>query len=119
MAVEIGSRGLEEVNLVIPQSTSLTFDVVHKDGKGNVIDHSESTAHMAFQSKDKNVTYVMDSCCDCSAEQIRVTIPASMTDNLPTGKLKWDLIVTTASGEQICVCYGIVTVHDTYAMDEV
>lgn len=119
MATEIGSRGLAEVNLTIPQSTSLTFDVVHTDGSNHVIDHSQSTAHMAFQTKDKKTTWVMDSCCTCTDEMIRVTIPATMTEPLPIGKLKWDLIVTTALGEQVCVCYGSVTVCDTYALDEV
>lgn len=116
--MEIGSKGLCEVNLVIPQATSLTFDVVHKADGGEVIDHSQSTAHMAFQSKDKKTTWVMDSCCSCTDERIRVTIPASMTESLPLGKLVWDLIVSTALGEQVRMCYGQVSVVDTYAMDE-
>lgn len=118
MAIEIGSKGLEEVNLTIPQATSLTFDVVHKlDGDDQVIDHSQSTAHMAFQNK--NTTYVMDSCCVCTAEYIRVTIPASMTSDIPIGKMSWDLIITTALGEQVRLCYGKVSIVDTYALDEV
>lgn len=116
--MEIGSKGLVEANITIPQSTSLTFDIVHKDDEGNVIDHSGSTAHMAFQSKDKKTTYDMDSCCACTADRIRVTIPASMSDDLPLGKLLWDIIVTTAFGEQIRLCYGTVNVVDTYALDE-
>ena len=119
MATEIGSKGLEEVNLVIPQSTSLTFDIVHKTDAGEVIDHTESTAHMAFQSTDKSTTYDMDSCCDCDDERIRVTIPASTTETLPLGKLLWDLIVETQLGEQVRVCYGKVSIVDTYALDEV
>lgn len=116
MAIEIGSKGLAEVNLTIPQNTSLTFDVVHKTESGEVIDHSQSEAHMAFQ--DKKVTYVLDSCCDCSSDKIRVTIPATMTEAIPLGKLAWDLIVTTTLGEQVRVCYGKVTIVDTYALDE-
>lgn len=117
--MEIGSKGLQEVNLTIPQKTSLTFDIVHKDSDDNVIDHSESTAHMAFQSKDKKTTWVMDSCVACDVELIRVSIPASMTESLPLGKLAWDLIVTTPMGEQVRLCYGSVNVVDTYALDEV
>lgn len=116
--MEVGSKGLAEVNIVLPQSTSLTFDVVHTDDEGSVIDHSESTVHMAFQSKDKKTTYVMDSCCSCSAERIRVSIPATMSESLPLGKLAWDMIVTTSLGEQVRVCYGQVNVVDTYALDE-
>ena len=116
--MEIGSKGLAEVNLTIPQSTSLTFDVVHKTDSGEVIDHTNSTAHMAFQSTDKKTTYDMDSCCDCGDERIRITIPASATDSMPLGKMLWDLIVETELGEQIRVCYGKVSIVDTYALDE-
>lgn len=116
--MEIGSKGLAEVNLTIPQDTSLTFDVVHKTDSGEVIDHSGSTVHMAFQTKDKKTTYVMDSCCSATSELIRVSIPASMTETLPLGKMLWDMIVTTSLGEQVRVCYGTVNVVDTYALDE-
>ena len=116
MAIEIGSKGLAEVNLILPQNTSLTFDIVHKTETGEVIDHSQSTARMAFQGA--KTTYVLDSCCDCTTERVRVTIPASMTENMPLGKMAWDLIVTTVIGEQVRLCYGKVNIVDTYAFDE-
>lgn len=116
--MDIGSKGLADVNLVIPQGTSLTFDVVHKDGEGEVIDHSQSAASMAFQTTDKETTYDMGSCCTCMSDCIRVTIPASMTEALPLGKMAWDLIVETALGEKVRVCYGKVSIVDTYALDE-
>lgn len=116
--MEIGSKGLAEVNLVIPQGTSLAFDVVHTTEDGEVIDHSESECRMAFQSKDKKTTWVMDGCCSADAERIRVSIPASQTESLPIGKMVWDLIVATETGEQVRVCYGSVSIVDTYALDE-
>ena len=116
--MEIGSKGLSEVDLIIPQSTSLTFDIVHTTDTGEGIDHSASTAKMAFQSKDKRTTYVMDPCVSCAADKIRVTIPASVSEAMPIGKLLWDLIVTTALGEQVRLCYGTVSIVDTYAFDE-
>lgn len=115
--MDIGSKGLSEVNLTIPQSTSLSFTVVHKDEQGEVVDHSGSTAHMAFQSKDGETTYQLDSCCTCTAENVAVAIPALVTEMLPLGKFVWDLIVTTQQGEQIRMCYGTVNVVNTYAMD--
>ena len=115
--MEIGSKGLQEVNLTIPQNTTLTFDVVHKTNEGEVIDHSQSALHMAFQ--DKKSTYVLDDCCSANDERIRISIPASVTESLPLGKMSWDLIVTTTLGEQPRVCYGKVTIVDTYALDEV
>ena len=116
--MEIGSKGLKDVNLTIPQNTSLTFYVVHKSENGEVIDHSASTARMAFQSRDKTTTWVMDEYCSCAADRITVSIPASVTETLPLGKLMWDIIVTTALGEQVRICYGTVNIVDTYAFDE-
>ena len=117
MAIEIGSKGLAEVNLTIPQSTSLTFTIVHKDDSGDVIDHSQSTANMSFQTKDKQTTWDLDSCVTCAADAIYVVIPASVSEALPIGKLLWDVIVTTST-EQLRLCYGSVSVVDTYALDE-
>lgn len=117
MAIEIGAKGLKEVNLTIPQDTSLTFLIVHKDDEGNVIDHSGDTANMAFQSSDKELFVDLDSCVDMGADEITVAIPASVSTNLPLGKLNWDIIVTMAS-EQLRLCYGKVSIVDTYALDE-
>jgi hypothetical protein len=36
--MEIGSKGLENANLVIPQATTLAFMVVHTDAEG-ALDH--------------------------------------------------------------------------------
>ena len=114
--MDIGSNGLAEVNLTIPQSTSLTFDVVHKDSEGNVVDHSASTARMAIQTKKEN--YVLDGCCTCSAEGIHVAITPEVSEGLPLGKAPWDMIVEMLGGENVRVCYGIARIVDTYALDE-
>lgn len=117
--MEIGSRWLLEGDIILPHKTSLTFDVEHKNKNGEIIDHSDSTVHMKFQSSDKKTTYDLDSCCAPSAEHIRVAIPASMSSVLPIGKLKWDMIVETALGERIRLIAGKVIIDDTYALDEV
>ena len=119
--MEIGSISLQEVNLTIPQDTSLNFTVVHKDEDGHVVDHSGSTVHMALQTRDGKTTYDLSECCAATAECIAVNIPATATKELPVGKksLNWDMIVTTQAGGQIRMCSGIVNVYDTYAMDEV
>lgn len=116
--MEIGSDGLAEVNLTIPQSTSLTFDIIHKDEDGNVIDHSSSTARMAIQTKDRSHTLVLDECCECGSERIRVTITPEISRSLPIGKMPWDMIVEMVGGEQPRLCYGTARIIDTYAEDE-
>ena len=117
-AYDIGAKGLQEVNLIIPQETSLTFDIVHMADDGRVIDHSESVAHMAFQSKDGRTTYDLDSCCECLSDKIKVTIPPSATESMPIGKMSWDIIVTMVDGEQLRIVYGAVSIVDTYALDD-
>lgn len=113
--MEIGSKGLQEVNLTIPQGTSLPFNITHKDEDGNVVDHSQSTARMAFVGKDGNIQ--LDECCTCSESGIAVSIPASVSRALPLGKMPWDIMVTTAQGDVIRAAYGKVIVIDTYAHD--
>ena len=79
--MEIGSKGLQEVNLTIPQGTSLTFNITHKDEEEHVVDHSQSTARMAFVGKDGNIQ--LDECCTCTESGVTVTIPASATATTP------------------------------------
>ena len=111
--MEIGSKGLAEVNLTIPQGTSLTFTVTHKDEEGHVVDHSGSTANMAVQAGNELID--LSECCSCSEDGVAVSIPA--TAEFPLGKWVWDMIVTTDQGERLRLAYGKVTVVDTYALD--
>ena len=118
MAIEIGGKGLAEVNLTIPQGTSLAFTIVHKDEEGNVIDHSQSTVHMAFQTKDKSTTHDVSRYCTGTVDGIETLIPASFTSTLPKGKLAWDMVVEVEGGAAYRLAYGGVSIVDTYALDE-
>ena len=115
--MEIGSKGLENANLVIPQATTLAFRVVHTDAEGATVDHSGSTCRMALQSKDGQTTYDLSACCTPGSEGIEVNVPPEETAKLPLGKMQWDLIVSTQAGEAIRMLYGTAQVVDTYAMD--
>lgn len=117
MAVEIGSKGLSEVNLVIPQGTTLDFTVNHKDEEGHAVDHTASTVKMAFQVKGGD-TIDLSECCTGTETGVDVSIPASVTSQLARGKLVWDMIVTTSAGSAFRLAYGAVEVVDTYALDE-
>ena len=116
ISMDIGSVGLQEVNLIIPQNTSLAFDIVHTDEDGTVIDHSQSDIHMVAVMKDKT-NYDMSRWCSGEAERIRVTIPRSISDDVSIGKYPWDMIVDTVNGDSIRVAYGKLIVVDTYALD--
>ncbi len=120
MAIVVGSKGLEEVDLIIPQGASFNLDVIQKTDDGETIDHSASTPNMAFQETKNGlkVNHKLDSCCTCSDESVRINIPYSITENLPIGKMSWDIFVTTSLGERTRLCYGKVTIVDTYALDE-
>ena len=119
MAVEIGGRGLVEVNLTIPQGTSLDFTIVHKDEEGHVVDHSQSTIRMAFQNKSGTTTYDLSQYCIGTDEGVSAAIPASCTAELPKGKLVWDIFAEMEGGASYRLAYGGVSVVDTYALDEV
>lgn len=112
--MNIGQKGLAEVDLTIPQATTLSFTVVHRDSEGNVVDHSASELHMAMRRKS---TTDLSSCCHATAEAVSVSIPKSVTETLALGTYKWDLMAVTQSGESFRLCYGTASVVDTYALD--
>lgn len=117
MAIEIGKKGLAEVNLVIPQGASLAFAVIHKDAAGEVVDHTTSDIRMALQSKDGKDTYDMSEYCTGDDESITVDVPPHVTAELPKGKLVWDMFAEMASGASIRLAFGSASVVDTYALD--
>ena len=117
MAIEIGSKGLAEVNLTIPQGASLSFTIEHEDENDHEVDHTNADVSMAFQSKDGKTSYDLSSHCEGTTSGVSVFIPASATAVLPTGKLVWDLFSSLPSGESFRLAYGTVTVVDTYALD--
>lgn len=117
MAIEIGSKGLANVNLVIPQGASLAFAIVHKDAAGEIIDHSQSTIKMALQTRSGTDTYDMSEYCEGQSEQITVSLPPDVTAELPKGQLVWDIFAEMLNGASIRLAYGSVNVVDTYALD--
>ena len=116
--MEVGSKGLAEVNLTIPQGCSLDFEVKHTDDEGHPVDHTSSIIKMAFQSKDGGTTIDLSSCCTGTATGITVIIPASESERMALGKMLWDLIAETTAGDTIRIAYGSATIIDTYALDE-
>ena len=116
MATEIGTIGLAEVNLTIPQGTSLEFTINHEDEDGNPVDHSAADIRMAFQSKDKTRHMDLSQYCSGTETGVSVFIPASFTADIPIGKLLWDMISETENGT-FRLAYGTVRVVDTYALD--
>lgn len=116
MTTIIGAEGGEKIELRLPQGETRTFDLFHVDDEtGRVVDHSQSTANMAIQSKKGH--WQLDECVTCGAESIRVNIPASITKELPAGEHNCDLFVTNAQGSRTRLLFGKAKVYDTYAMD--
>ena len=113
--MDIGAKGLAEVNLTIPQGTSLHFEVIHTDEEGAVIDHSASTVKMALQGGGGS--YDLSEWCTGGHDSIVVDVPGEATKALPIGKQAWDMIVLTSGGGSIRMCYGSAKVVDTYALD--
>ena len=118
MAIEIGSKGLAEVNLTIPQGTSLAFTIVHKDEEGDAVDHTNSDISMAFESKDGSEFYDLSRFCIGTDSGISVMIPADFTSSLSKGKLVWDIFAKISGGGTYRLAYGMVSIVDTYAFDE-
>ena len=116
--MKIGSEGLAQVDLTIPQGTTLSFTVTHTDEQGQAVDHSGSTAHMAIKDKRSDeIVAKLDDCCTCTSEGIYVLIPATSTAEMPIGTYPWDLMVETSALKVIRMCQGTATIIDTYAMD--
>jgi len=115
--MQVGSKGVQQLDLVIPQRTSIYFVVVVKDEEtGQVVDYSAAEPHMKLQTKEgKKVD--LDECVSVASDKITVFIPATKTAELAIGKYSWDLMMEVTETQIDRICYGMTTIVDTYAMD--
>ena len=114
--MEIGAKGLQRANLIIPQGTTLAFSIIHRDESGRVVDHSADAFAMAFQTRDNADTVDASEYVMGGAQSIEVVLPDVFTATLDIGVMLWDLIVTTTAGSTRLV-FGDAIIVDTYALD--
>ena len=113
----IGSKGLQEVNLIIPQGTSLYFEIVQTDEDGQTVNHSRSSIKCKMENAGGEEVKDLSAYCYGTARAILVDIPKSFTAELVPCEYRWDLIATLQTGTAMRLCYGIVEIVDTYAND--
>lgn len=114
--MDIGEKGLAEVNLVIPQKCSFAFSIDHEDSNGNPISHVNSIIHMVMNKYDAT-SFDFSNRCTGTATGISVELSPEDTAKLPLGNLVWDLIAEMQVGQTVRLAYGDVSVVDTYALD--
>lgn len=113
--MDFGGRGLFNANLEIPQGSSFPLVIKHVDDEsGDPIDHSRSTAKMAFVYEDGEVTDLSE-CCTCTSTGVTIHVTATASSALEIGKYVWDLAVETETGDVIIMAYGKVKVTETYS----
>lgn len=112
--IKIGSRGLCNADIILVQHCSLSFDVIHKNADGKIIDHSNSKFAFAFQGAK---THDMSEYVNGDSTGIHVSIPAKASEKLPIGSMFYDLIVETDVYTQ-CLLYGNVQIGDSISFDE-
>lgn len=110
--MEIGNRGLIEARIIIPKGTSLTFEVVHKDDEGNVVDHTGDEVKLVFVNGEDRVD--LSQYCTGSDENITVSIPASASAAFACNSYDYDMIVVAS--ETTRLMYGTVSVPKTYSL---
>lgn len=112
--MDIGSKGFLEARIIIPKGTSLSFEIIHKDEDGNVIDHTGDEARMVFKHGAEAVD--MSPCCTCGAESISVNIPAETSASFESDSYYWDMVIVAESTTRIA--YGTVVVPETYSLGD-
>lgn len=117
MATKIGSSGLLEADLIIPQGTTFTCAVEHVDSDGNPIDHEGCEAFLRIVDKGSGV-HDLGEYVSFDGGNMLVELTPSVTRALALGNGRYDLMVRNPTGEVVRVLYGAVSVVDTYAMDD-
>lgn len=117
MAVTLGSNGVLEANLIIPQSTTFACAIEHTDTEGTPIDHTGYIPHMRIIDKQKT-THDIGDCVSFDGSDVLIEIPSDITGSLALGSGKYDLMLEDSSGHVVRLLYGSVNIVDTYSLDE-
>lgn len=117
MATKLGSDGLLEADLVIPQGTTFACAVEHVSADGSPVDHDGCEAFLRVIDKAK-ATHDLGGHVTFDGGDILVELPPEATRALALGNGRYDLMLRNPTGEVVRVLYGAVSVVDTYAMDD-
>lgn len=117
MATKLGSSGLLEADLIIPQGTTFACAIEHMDAEGHEIDHAGCTAYMRIIDKLKT-THDLGDYIAFDGGDVLIELPPDVTTSLALGNGRYDVMIEGATGEVVRLLYGAVSVVDTYAMDE-
>lgn len=114
---KIGSSGLLEADLIIPQGTTFMCAIEHTDSNGDAIDHTGCTPYMRAIDKSGNA-HDLGEYISFDGDDIVVNLPAQATASMPVGNGKYDIMIEGRAGDVVRVLYGRISIVDTYAMDE-
>lgn len=117
MAVTLGSHGVLEANLIIPQSTTFACAIEHTDTEGTPIDHTGYTPYMRVIDKQKK-EHDIGEYVTFDNSDVLIELPPHITGIFALGAGKYDLMLEDPSGHVVRLLYGSVNIVDTYSLDE-
>lgn len=117
MATKLGSSGLLEADLIIPQGTTFACAIEHMDSEGHGIDHTGCTAYMRIIDKTKE-EHDVGEYITFDGDEVLLELPPEVTNGIAIGSGRYDIMIEGPTGEVVRLLYGSVNVVDTYAMDE-
>lgn len=117
MAVTLGSNGVLEANLIIPQSTTFACAIEHTDSEGTPIDHTGYIPHMRIIDK-KKTQHDVGQYVTFDDSDVLIELPSTITESLALGSGKYDLMLEDPSGHVVRLLYGAVSIIDTYSLDD-
>lgn len=117
MAVTLGSNGVLEANLIIPQSTTFACAIEHTDAEGTPIDHTGYIPHMRIIDKQK-MQHDVGQYVTFDDSDVLIELPSAITESLALGSGKYDLMLEDPSGHVVRLLYGAVSIIDTYSLDD-
>lgn len=105
--MNIGSKGLIELNLIIPQGTSFDFILEHLDEKGRPVNHTSSRIEMCLIDKSSNDKKIdLSEYAKGIGMGIKVEIPYQATAKIPIGIYNWNMLVYSGSENCSSFAYG-------------
>lgn len=102
-----------ELNLEIVQGATFVLPIAIKDSNNTAVDITGASMKAQIRKKADATTVIVTLntpdeivITNASGGLATITIPVSVTEDFPTGRYKWDLFITYASGQTDRMFYG-------------
>ena len=112
--MDIGGKGLVNINMTVPRGTSVTLTLEHVGKDGEHISHKNAVEEMIFAAKDGRSTVNLSEYATGTETGVQIFIPYEITEKLVSNAYVWNLLSYMDAETCNRTAYGNIRIVESY-----